>query len=121
VRLLQLSGSAVDHPSPACCPRCTQAAEDRREFQLPDANKDGKITRAEFNAYITEYLKQSPGLTRADMPRFEDFDFSKDGTVSFAEWQRYLDQQRLEDLAATANAAGKSVAKTYSSNVSALQ
>jgi hypothetical protein len=52
------------------------------------------------------------------MPRFEDFDFSKDGTVSFAEWQRYLDIQRQEEEAAAAAAAAAASAKSSANSYS---
>lgn len=77
-----------------------QEAADRKEFNLPDANRDGIITRYEFDTYINDYLRQNPGVTRADLPRFEDFDATRDGTVDFREWQRYLENERQAELRA---------------------
>ncbi|KAG5175294.1 hypothetical protein JKP88DRAFT_172453 [Tribonema minus] len=88
----------------------TQTEVDYAEFKQPDANNDDRITRAEFSAYIAEYLKQYPHLRREDMPRFEDFDFTGDGIVEFKEWQKYLDRQRKEDAAAAAAEAKKQAA-----------
>lgn len=35
---------------------------------------DDRISRAEFNIYVKEYLSNYPGLKPEDYPRFEDFD-----------------------------------------------
>mmetsp|Transcript_4175 Transcript_4175/g.6368 ORF Transcript_4175/g.6368 Transcript_4175/m.6368 type:complete len:237 (-) Transcript_4175:11-721(-) len=77
----------------------TQKNVDYEEFKQPDTNRDDRISKAEFEAYIREYLKQYPHLKKEDMPRFEDFDSSRDGYVTFREWQAYLEKQRQEEAA----------------------
>jgi len=66
---------------------------DYDEFQQPDVDKDGRISRAEFNSYVNNYLKNYPGLTEKDYPKFEDFDHDRDGYVSF---QEYVQQMALQ-------------------------
>mmetsp|Transcript_31743 Transcript_31743/g.64604 ORF Transcript_31743/g.64604 Transcript_31743/m.64604 type:complete len:171 (+) Transcript_31743:273-785(+) len=57
-----------------------QSAEDEKrqrdyeEFQQPDVDGDDRISRAEFNIYIKDYLSNYPGLDPKDYPKFEDFD-----------------------------------------------
>ena len=43
------------------------------------------------------YLASFPELSEKDFPNFDEFDLDADGTVSFAEWQRYLQQQKLKE------------------------
>lgn len=74
----------------------TQQELDYEEFKQPDTNNDNKITKQEFDAYIRQYLRQYPHISANEVPRFEDFDVSRDGSVSFGEWQAYLDSQRRD-------------------------
>ena len=54
---------------------------DYDEFKQPDIDGDDRISRAEFNMYVKNYLSNYPGLQEKDYPRFEDFDH--DGKCSF--------------------------------------
>ena len=47
---------------------------DYEEFKQPDIDGDDRISRAEFNMYVNNYLKNYPGLQEKDYPKFEDFD-----------------------------------------------
>lgn len=47
---------------------------DYDEFKQPDIDGDDRISRAEFNMYVKNYLSNYPGLSEKDYPRFEDFD-----------------------------------------------
>jgi len=47
---------------------------DYDEFKQPDIDGDDRISRAEFNMYVKNYLSNYPGLTEKDYPKFEDFD-----------------------------------------------
>ena len=47
---------------------------DYDEFKQPDIDGDDRISRAEFNMYVKNYLSNYPGLQEKDYPRFEDFD-----------------------------------------------
>lgn len=73
-----------------------QSLLDEEEFRLPDANDDGYITRPEFEQYIKTYIRETPGATRADMPRFEDFDIDGNGRVNLKEWRNYVMEQRKQ-------------------------
>jgi len=70
---------------------------DYEEFKAPDANGDDMITRAEFNTYVRKYLSSFPELSEKDFPKFDEFDLDGDGIVSFEEWQRFLQQQKLQE------------------------
>lgn len=63
---------------------------DWEEFSQPDLDGDEKISRAEFNMYIKNYLANYPGLSEKDYPRFEDFDHDGDGSVSFQEYSQQM-------------------------------
>eukprot|EP00521_Asterionellopsis_glacialis_P001404 CAMPEP_0195258966 /NCGR_PEP_ID=MMETSP0706-20130129/7688_1 /TAXON_ID=33640 /ORGANISM="Asterionellopsis glacialis, Strain CCMP134" /LENGTH=255 /DNA_ID=CAMNT_0040312385 /DNA_START=24 /DNA_END=791 /DNA_ORIENTATION=+ len=66
---------------------------DYDEFKQPDIDGDDRISRAEFNMYVNNYLKNYPGLAEKDYPKFEDFDHDGDGFVSF---QEYAQQMALQ-------------------------
>lgn len=66
---------------------------DYDEFKQPDVDGDDRISRAEFNVYVKNYLSNYPGLGEDDYPKFEDFDHSNDGFISF---QEYTQQMALE-------------------------
>lgn len=63
---------------------------DYEEFKQPDIDGDERISRAEFNMYIKNYLANYPGLTEKDYPKFEDFDHDGDGYVSFQEYSQQM-------------------------------
>lgn len=66
---------------------------DYEEFKQPDIDGDDRISRAEFNMYVKNYLANYPGLQEKDYPKFEDFDHDGDGYVSF---QEYAQQMALQ-------------------------
>ena len=70
---------------------------DYEEFKAPDTDGDDKVTREEYAIYVRKYLASFPELSEKDFPNFDEFDLDADGTVSFAEWQRYLQQQKLKE------------------------
>jgi hypothetical protein len=63
---------------------------DYDEFKQPDVDGDDRISRAEFNMYVKNYLANYPGLAEKDYPRFEDFDHDHDGFVSFSEYSQQM-------------------------------
>lgn len=63
---------------------------DYDEFKQPDVDGDDRISRAEFNMYVKNYLSNYPGLTESDYPKFEDFDQDGDGYVSFKEYSKQM-------------------------------
>merc|ERR1719162_2643777 len=93
---------------------------DYDEFKQPDVDNDDRISRAEFNSYVKDYLSSYPGLAEKDYPRFEDFDHDKSGFVSFKEYSEQMalqvrqaeqEQKRAERTGSNA-ATQKSAAKT---------
>lgn len=84
---------------------------DYDEFKQPDIDGDDRISRAEFNMYVKDYLSNYPGLTEKDYPRFEDFDHDHDGYVSFEEYAQQMalqaQQAEAELVAAEAVQADK--------------
>ena len=67
--------------------------QDYDEFKQPDVDGDDRISRAEFNMYVKNYLANHPGLQEKGYPRFEDFDHDKDGFVSFTEYAQQMAYQ----------------------------
>jgi hypothetical protein len=63
---------------------------DYDEFKQPDIDGDDRISRAEFNMYVKNYLSNYPGLQEKDYPKFEDFDHDGDGSVSFKEYAQQM-------------------------------
>jgi hypothetical protein len=75
---------------------------DYDEFKQPDLDGDDRISRAEFNMYVKNYLSSYPGLSEKDYPKFDDFDHDGDGYVSFQEYSQQMalqaQQAELEQL-----------------------
>ncbi len=75
---------------------------DYDEFKQPDIDGDDRISRAEFNMYVKNYLSSYPGLSEQDYPKFEDFDHDGDGFVSFQEYSQQMalqaQQAELEEM-----------------------
>eukprot|EP00934_Nitzschia_sp_Nitz4_P008688 Nitzschia sp. Nitz4//scaffold263_size26989//25648//26665//NITZ4_008229-RA/size26989-snap-gene-0.13-mRNA-1//1//CDS//3329544781//8678//frame0 len=63
---------------------------DYDEFKQPDIDGDDRISRAEFNMYVKNYLSHYPGLSEKDYPKFDDFDHDGDGFVSFHEYSQQM-------------------------------
>jgi len=85
---------------------------DYEEFKQPDIDGDERISRAEFNMYVKNYLANYPGLTEKDYPKFEDFDHDGDGYVSFQEYsqQMALQAQQAEKEQLYGDDSGKAAA-----------
>ena len=60
------------------------------EFKQPDVDGDDRISRAEFNMYVKNYLSNYPGLSEENYPKFEDFDHDGDGFIGFQEYASKL-------------------------------
>jgi len=74
--------------------RDTEALQrDYDEFKQPDVDDDDRISHAEFNMYVKNFLSNYPGLSEKDYPKFDDFDHDKDGYVSFKEYSRQMAKQ----------------------------
>lgn len=43
---------------------------DYEEFKQPDIDGDERISRAEFNMYVKNYLANYPGLSEKDYPKY---------------------------------------------------
>jgi hypothetical protein len=88
---------------------------DYEEFKQPDIDGDDRISRAEFNMYVKNYLSNYPGLAEKDYPKFEDFDHDGDGYVSFKEYAQQMalqvQQAELEQHAAQQIGSGKKEAQ----------
>mmetsp|Transcript_17205 Transcript_17205/g.20482 ORF Transcript_17205/g.20482 Transcript_17205/m.20482 type:complete len:153 (-) Transcript_17205:31-489(-) len=63
---------------------------DYDEFKQPDLDGDDRISRAEFNMYVKNYLSNYPGLSEKDYPKFEDFDHDGDGHIGFQEYAQQM-------------------------------
>ena len=78
---------------------------DYDEFKQPDIDGDDRISRAEFNMYVKNYLSNYPGLSEKDYPKFDDFDHDGDGHISFQEYAQQMalqaQQAELDQLYAT--------------------
>lgn len=75
---------------------------DYDEFKQPDIDGDDRISKAEFNMYVKNYLSNYPGLSEKDYPKFEDFDHDGDGFVNFQEYSQQMalqaQQAELEEM-----------------------
>ena len=94
---------------------------DYDEFKQPDVDGDDRISRAEFNMYVKNYLSSYPGLAEKDYPRFEDFDHDHDGFVGFAEYSKQMKVQakKAEKEAIRAQQSGSAAAANRANNKAA--
>eukprot|EP00562_Extubocellulus_spinifer_P007145 CAMPEP_0178516810 /NCGR_PEP_ID=MMETSP0696-20121128/25332_1 /TAXON_ID=265572 /ORGANISM="Extubocellulus spinifer, Strain CCMP396" /LENGTH=236 /DNA_ID=CAMNT_0020147151 /DNA_START=38 /DNA_END=748 /DNA_ORIENTATION=+ len=78
---------------------------DYDEFKQPDIDGDDRISRAEFNMYVRDYLSNYPGMEPKDYPKFDDFDHDGDGYIGFQEYaqQMALAVQQAEKQQAAAS------------------
>jgi Ca2+-binding EF-hand superfamily protein len=88
---------------------------DYDEFKQPDIDGDDRISRAEFNLYVKNYLSNYPGLSEKDYPKFDDFDHDGDGFVNFQEYAQQMalqaQQAELEQLYAGSSGATQTTAE----------
>lgn len=73
---------------------------DYDEFKQPDIDGDDRISRAEFNLYVNNYIRNNPGLAEVDYPKWDDFDHDRNGYVSFAEYTKQM-ARHLQQAAET--------------------
>ena len=71
-------------------------------FDAYDKNKDGAISKEEFNAVHTERIKAKeeagmPMRNAANAPEFNDFDTNKDGKITKDEFQKGQLQRQQEN------------------------
>mmetsp|Transcript_21379 Transcript_21379/g.46371 ORF Transcript_21379/g.46371 Transcript_21379/m.46371 type:complete len:211 (-) Transcript_21379:189-821(-) len=64
------------------------------EFLQADLDIDGKVSRAEFEAYKRQYLQKHPDMVN-NFPRFEEFDPDHNGMITVAEHESYYERQGL--------------------------
>eukprot|EP00547_Thalassionema_nitzschioides_P009502 CAMPEP_0194229540 /NCGR_PEP_ID=MMETSP0156-20130528/43944_1 /TAXON_ID=33649 /ORGANISM="Thalassionema nitzschioides, Strain L26-B" /LENGTH=252 /DNA_ID=CAMNT_0038962093 /DNA_START=28 /DNA_END=786 /DNA_ORIENTATION=+ len=101
-----------------------QIQRDYEEFKQPDIDGDDRISRAEFNLYVKNYLSNYPGLKEKDYPKFEDFDRDGDGYVGFQEYasQMAIAVEKAErDATAEQETASSSSSSTVGSKYSSGQ
>jgi hypothetical protein len=87
---------------------------DYDEFKQPDIDGDDRISRAEFNMYVKNYLSSYPGLAEKDYPKFDDFDHDGDGHVSFQEYSQQMALQAQQaELEQAYSTGGDQKAQAY--------
>lgn len=59
-------------------------------FFMADTDGSKKISKAEFDRYVREYLANYPGLRPEDIPRWENFDHDHSGQITFDEYNQQM-------------------------------
>ena len=59
-------------------------------FFMADTDGSKKISKAEFERYVREYLVNYPGLRAEDIPRWENFDHDASGQITFDEYNQQM-------------------------------
>ncbi|ACI64877.1 predicted protein [Thalassiosira pseudonana CCMP1335] len=59
-------------------------------FFMADTDGSKKISKAEFDRYVREYLANYPGLKPEDIPKWESFDHDRSGTITFDEYNQQM-------------------------------
>lgn len=59
-------------------------------FFMADTDGSKKISKAEFDRYVREYLSNYPGLKPEDIPRWESFDHDMSGQITFDEYNQQM-------------------------------
>ena len=66
------------------------AEVDTVPFFMADTDGSRKISKAEFDRYVREYLANYPGLKPEDIPRWESFDHDRSGQITFEEYNEQM-------------------------------
>lgn len=59
-------------------------------FFMADTDGSKRISKAEFDRYVREYLANYPGLRPEDIPRWESFDHDHSGQITFEEYNQQM-------------------------------
>lgn len=59
-------------------------------FFMADTDGSKKISKAEFDRYVRDYLSNYPGLKPEDIPRWESFDHDLSGQITFDEYNQQM-------------------------------
>ena len=59
-------------------------------FFMADTDGSKKISKAEFDKYVREYLANYPGLRPEDIPKWENFDHDRSGQITFEEYNNQM-------------------------------
>ena len=59
-------------------------------FFMADTDGSKKISKAEFDRYVRDYLANYPGLKPEDIPRWESFDHDLSGQITFDEYNQQM-------------------------------
>jgi len=59
-------------------------------FFMADTDGSKKISKAEFDRYVREYLANYPGLRPEDIPKWESFDHDRSGQITFDEYNQQM-------------------------------
>jgi len=59
-------------------------------FFMADTDGSKKISKAEFDKYVREYLANYPGLRQEDIPKWENFDHDRSGYITFEEYNKQM-------------------------------
>jgi len=62
-------------------------------FFMADTDGSKKISKAEFDRYVREYLSNYPGLRQEDIPRWESFDHDMSGQITFEEYAQQMGKE----------------------------
>jgi len=62
-------------------------------FFMADTDGSKKISKAEFDRYVREYLSNYPGLRPEDIPRWESFDHDMSGQITFEEYSQQMGKE----------------------------
>lgn len=59
-------------------------------FFMADTDGSKKISKAEFDRYVREYLVNYPGLKPEDVPKWSSFDHDGSGQITFDEYNKQM-------------------------------
>ena len=59
-------------------------------FFMADTDGSQKISKAEFERYVKDYLVNYPGLRPEDIPRWDSFDHDHSGYITFDEYNKQM-------------------------------
>mmetsp|Transcript_27175 Transcript_27175/g.57135 ORF Transcript_27175/g.57135 Transcript_27175/m.57135 type:complete len:223 (-) Transcript_27175:440-1108(-) len=59
-------------------------------FFMADTDGSKKISKAEFDRYVRDYLANYPGLRPEDIPKWDSFDHDHSGYITFDEYNKQM-------------------------------
>ncbi|EJK50853.1 hypothetical protein THAOC_30041, partial [Thalassiosira oceanica] len=82
-------------------------------FFMADTDGSKRISKAEFDRYVKDYLSNYPGLRPEDIPKWESFDHDYSGSITFEEYNQQMAKEIRKAQYRAAKGVGSNTQELY--------